>query len=204
MAKKKGPGRRGPNLKRQDGYIINQHGVKITEEEARQLRNIVQKVNRKAAAMEKEFEGQPLFYGSRQLDENRQQLKLMGEEMDIMIRRRSAALQEFTSKRQFNAYLKNAQRAADRDYLDYRGKLYKRNLMKAIETQYKEFPELTKGLLMRIRMMPQSEFQKMIGTNRALQIGFVYSLSQRMTQLMAMRESLGIRSPDLDDYDYDF
>lgn len=204
MAKKKGPGRRGPNLKRQDGFIINQHGVKITEEEARQLRNIVQKVNRKAAAMEKEFEGQPLFYGSRQLDENRQQLKLMGEEMDIMIRRRSAALQNFTTKRQFNAYLKNAQRAADRDYLDYRGKLYKRNLMAAIETQYKEFPELTKGLLMKIRMMPQREFQKMIGTNRALQIGFVYSLSQRMTQLMAMRESLGIRSPDLDDYDYDF
>lgn len=204
MAKKKGPGRRGPNLKRQDGFIINQHGVKITEEEARQLRNIVQKVNRKAAAMEKEFEGQPLFYGSRQLDENRQQLKLMGEEMDIMIRRRSAALQNFTTKRQFNAYLKNAQRAADRDYLDYRGKLYKRNLMAAIETQYKEFPELTKGLLMKIRMMPQREFQKMIGTNRALQIGFVYSLSQRMTQLMAMRESLGIRSPDLDDYEYDF
>lgn len=204
MANKKARGRTGRNLKRTPDYIINEQGVKITHEEARQLRNLVAKINRKASKQEKEFDGLPLFYGSRQLDENRQQLKLMGEEMDIMIRRRSASLNQFKSRRQFTAFLKSTERAASIDYLDYRGKLYKRNLMKAIEEQFKEYPDLTKGLLMKIRMMPQREFQKMIGVNRALQIGFVYSISQRMAQLMAMRESLGLRDPDLDDYEYDY
>lgn len=202
MAKKKGPGRTGPNLKKQDGFIINQHGVKITPDEARALRNLVARVNYKAAKMEKEFSGLPLFYGSRQLDENREQLKMMGEEMDIMIRKRSAALNQFRSKREFNSYLKKTQRVADRDYLDYRGKLYKQNLIKAIKNQYAKYPDLVKGAVMKIQMMPQREFQKMIGVNRAMQIRFQYSTSQQLANLMDLRDSLGLRSP-LDDYDYD-
>lgn len=204
MGKKKGTRRGAKNLQRTDEFIINQHGVKITPDEARELRNAVQRINRKAAKQEKEFAGVPLYYGTRQLDENREQLRLMGEEMDIMIRKRSAALNQFTSRKQFNAFMRNAKRAAEVDYLDYRGKLYKRNLTKAIENQFKEFPELTKGIIMKIRMMPQKEFQKMIGSNRALQIGFMYNLGDMVSRLMAMRESLGLRSNDLDDYDYEY
>lgn len=203
MAKKKGPGRSGPNLKRTDDYIINQHGVKITHEEARQLRNIVARVNYRAAKMEKQFEGQPLYFGGQQLQENRQQLKLMGEEMDIMIRKRSAALQGFTSKKQFNAYLRNAQRAADVDYLDYRAKLYKKNLQEAIKKEFGMYPELTKGLDMRIRMMKPKDVIKLVGSNRAFQISYVYSAEGKLSQLMDMRSVFNLRSP-YDDYDEDF
>lgn len=203
MAQKKGRPKGAKNLQKTDEFIINQFGVKITPDEARQLRNLVQKVNRKAAAQEKQFKGMPLFYGTRQLDENREQLKMMGEEMDIMIRKRSAALNQFKSRKQFNAFMSKTQKAADRDYLDYRGKLYKRNLMKSIENNFPEFPELTKGILMKIRMMPQKEFQKLIGSNRALQIGFMYNTGDVISRLMTMRDSLGLRTDDLDDYDYE-
>lgn len=203
MKKKKGPGRSGlKNLKRKDGLIINQFGVKITDEEARQLRNVVQKVNRKAAKMEKSFEGMPLFFGSHRLDENRQQLKLMGEQMDIMIRKRSAGLQSFQTRAQFENYLRNTKRAAETDYIDYRGKLYKRNLIKAINEQFAQFPEMVKGVTMKIQMMPQAQFQKMVGSNRAMQISYMYTPDQQITRLMALRDSLGMNNSKFDDYDY--
>ena len=202
MAKKKRGGRTSPNLKRKDGYIVNQYGVKITDEEARMLRNVVAQVNRRAAAQEKAFKGAPLYFGSRRLDENREQLKLMGEQMDIMIRKRSAALQGFKSKKEFNAYLRSAKNAASFDYLDYRGKLYKRNLIKAINEQFAEYPELTKGIVMRIQMMKQSEFQKMVGSNRAMQMGYVYAADQQLERIFALRDSLRLNSDKFEDYDY--
>lgn len=188
------------NLIRKDGTIINQFGVQITEDEAKRLRSLVNSVNRKAKRLEKEFAEKPLMYGNRPTGEDRQQLKLMGDEMDLMIRRRSASLNQFTSRKQLLAYMRSADRAAKIDYTDVRGKLYKQNLLKAIDRNYGQFPDLVKGIKMKIQMMPQKQFQELIGTNRAFQIGFQYTTSEQISRISAMRDFLGLRSENYDDY----
>lgn len=197
---KSGRAKGSKNLIRKDDTIINQYGVQITEGEAKRLRSLVNSVNRKAKRLEQEFANKPLMYGNRPTGEDRQQLKLMGDEMDLMIRRRSASLNQFQSRKQLQAYLRSAERAAKIDYTDVRGKLYKQNLLKAIDRNYGQFPELIKGVKMKIQMMPQKQFQELIGTNRAFQIGFQYSTSEQISRIANMRDFLGLRSDDYDDY----
>lgn len=198
MARKKAPSR-GKNLIRTDDYITNQFGVKISQDEVKRMQSLVRRVNYKRNKMIKEFADKPLYYGGKKLDEDRRQLSLMGEEMDIMIRKRSAAVNQFGSKKEFNAYVRQLERVADTDYMEYRSRLYKRNLMKAIEEKYANFPDQTKGILMKIRMMKPEEFQKLIGTDRLFQIKEHYMLGGALNRLANMRERLGLRPLDLED-----
>lgn len=198
MAKKKAP-TRGKNLIRKDDYITNQYGVKISQDEVQRMQSLVRKVNYKRNKMIKEFADKPLYYGKKKLDENRTQLSLMGEELDLVIRKRSAAVNQFTDKRSFNAYVKRLEKVADTSYIDYRTKLYKRNLMKTIEEKYAAYPELTKGIVMKIRMMKPEQMQQLIGSDRLFQIKEHYSLGGDMTRLQNMRERLGLRQIDLED-----
>lgn len=197
---KSGRAKGSKNLIRKDDTIINQYGVQISETEAKRLRSLVNSVNRKAKRLENEFSNKPLMYGNRPTGEDRQQLKLMGDEMDLMIRRRSASLNQFQSRKQLQAYIRSAERAAKIDYTDVRGKLYKQNLLKAIDRNYGQFPELIKGVKMKIQMMPQKQFQELIGTNRAFQIGFQYSTSEQISRIANMRDFLGLSSDMYDDY----
>lgn len=192
MARKKG--RKGaPNLIRKDNTIINKYDVKISQDEARRLENLVRQVNRKRAKMEQAFKDKPLYYGKQRLDESREQLRLMGEEMDIMIRKRSASLHQFTSRGAFNKYMKSLEKAAATDYLDYRAKLYKRNYMKALQENYGEYPELLKGALMKVRMMKPADFVNWVGTDRLGQIKFHYDVGGKIQRLNDLRDRLGLR-----------
>lgn len=192
MARKKG--RQGaPNLIRTDDYIINKYDVKISHDEARRLENLVRRVNRKRAAMEKAFSDKPLYYGRQRLDESREQLRLMGEEMDIMIRKRSASLHQFASRGSFNKYMKSLERAAATDYIEYRAKLYKRNYMKALQENYGEYPELLKGVLMKVRMMKPADFVEWVGTDRLGQIKFHYDVGGKVQRLNDLRDRVGLR-----------
>lgn len=201
MGRKKKTGTRAgrKNLIRKDDVIINQHGVQISKDEERQLRNMVQTVNRKRKRMIEQFKDKPLFYGKRQLPEDRGQLALMGEELDLMIRKRSASLNQFRSRADFRRFMKNAERAASTDYEEYRVKLYKKNYMEALKNQYGEFPDLLKGVLMKVRMTPLSQFAALVGTDRLAQIKEHYSIGGKLERLKALREKLGLRNPDFDE-----
>lgn len=199
MARNRKRGRTGPNLKRDNGTIINQYGVEINEDEARRLRNLVQRVNRKREKMLQQFKDKPLFYGGQRLDESREQLMLMGEEMDIMIRKRSASLQRFKDKRALNQYMRQLERVASADYMEYRTKLYKRNYMEALQNQYGMYPDLLKGVLMKVRMMKPEAFAQLVGMDRLFQIKEHYSLGGTLDRLKAVREKLGLNNPDYDD-----
>ena len=205
MARKKKTGTRAgrKNLIRKDDLITNQYGVQITTEQARQLRNMVQTVNRKRARMIEQFKDKPLFYGTRQLSEDRQQLALMGEELDLVIRKRSASLNQFRSPQELKRFMTNIEQAASRDYEEYRVKLYKKNYMEALKNQYGEFPELLKGALMKVRMTPLNKFAELVGTDRLGQIKEHYSLGGKLERLKALREKLGLRNPDYDEDEED-
>ena len=163
------------------------------------MRNMVQTVNRKRKKMIDQFKEQPLFYGRRQLPEDRQQLALMGEELDLTIRKRSMSLNQFRSRADFERFMRNTERAASADYVEYRAKLYKKNYMEALKNQYGEFPELLKGALMKVRMTPLKKFAELVGTDRLGQIKEHYSLGGKLERLKALREKLGLRNPDYDE-----
>lgn len=211
MSRKKASNR-GKNLQRTGDYIINEHGVKFTPDEYRQLQIMVKRVNRKRDKLDKQFVDAPVFYGTRKLDVDRQQLRLMGEESDIMIRKRSSSLHQFASRGDFNRYMKGLERAQATDYVDYRSKLYKKNYMEALKRNYAEYPDLLKGALMKVRMMPVKDFVKFMGQNQLGQIKEHYSTTRQIGRLIELRESLGIRNHkgyddtvdglDVDDYFY--
>lgn len=199
MAKKKATNNRGKNLLRTADSIINQRKVQLTNEEVRAFQNLVRRVNRKRAKMIEQFRDEPIFYGNRRLPEDRTQLNLMGEELDLVIRKRSASLHKFTSRRQFQAEMRKLQKVADIDYLNYRGKLYKRNYLTMLKEQYGEYPELLKGVLMRVQMTNQKDFQKLIGSDRLFQIKEHYSTRGKLERLKALREKLGLQNPDYEE-----
>jgi len=199
MARNRKRGRTGPNLKRDNGTIINQYGVEINEDEARRLRNLVQRVNRKREKMLQQFKDKPLFYGGQRLDESREQLMLMGEELDLIVRKRSASLNKFRDRHEFNRYMGQLNYAARTDYEAYRTKLYKRNYMSALEKQYGMYPDLLKGVLMKVRMMKPEAFAQLVGMDRLFQIKEHYSLGGVLDRLKAIREKLGLSNPDYDD-----
>lgn len=206
MARKK-PRQQGrrkgvPNLVRGDGYIINQYGVKIPEEQAKALQNLVRRVNRKRDKQLQALAKVPMD-GTRPGELSRDLLRLMGQEADMVIMKRSASLQQFKSKRDFNAFTRHMEKVAAADYLDVRTRQYKRNLAKAIKEQYAEFPELTKGLLMKIRTMKPEQFRDVVNNNTAFEIRNQYKKSryEQIEQLRDMRESLGMARDDVYDED---
>lgn len=195
----KGAGRDSKNLIRKDDYIINQHGVKISLEEQRQLRNAVQTVNRKRKKLLDEY-GEDMYEGKKKLRERRTQLMLMGEELDMIPVKRSTALQDFETRGDFDTYLKSAKRAAKVDYLEERIKLYRQNLKLAFEHHYAAYPEMVKGITMKIQMMPRKQLESIMASNRLLQIKYVYSSDGQIGQLNQVREFLGLK-PMYEDYD---
>lgn len=201
MARKKTQGRAkgSKNLIRKDNNIINQFGVKFSQEEVRQMQNMVRRVNRKREKMLKAEAGKPIYWGNRPTGEDRDQLRLMGEEMDLVIRKRSAGLQRFKTKKEFNYFMRMTEKAAATDYLDYRGKLYKRNLITAIKEHYPGYPDEIKGVIMRIQMMPQKEFQEKVQNNRLFQIKPHYDVRGQLARIQAMRDVLGLRNNDFED-----
>lgn len=201
MANKKGRKSGAKNLIRNADYIINQHNVKLSQDDVKRFVNLVRRVNYKRDKMLKEWKDQPLYYGKDKLPENRNQLQLMGEEMDINIRKRSQSLQQFTSKKQFQKQLASLERAASMDYLEYRTKLYKENFVKTLREKYPEFGRMRQGIVRRINAMSPEEFQKLLASDRLFQIKEHYTLGGKMGRLQAMREKLGLPQMDMEDPD---
>lgn len=199
MARNRKRGRTGPNLKRDNGTIINQYGVKINEDEARRLRNLVQRVNRKRDKMLQQFKDKPLYYGTQRLDASREQLMLMGDELDLIIKKRSTSVNRFQSKREFNSYMNTLEKVMKTDYIEHRAKVYKKNLMTRLKEQYGMYPDLLKGVLMRIQMMKIEDFATNIGSDQIFQIKNHYGLYGQLQTLKALREKLGLSNPDYDE-----
>lgn len=204
MAQKKAPGKGrqkgAKNLVRTDDYIINQYGVQITKDEYRRLQNAVRTTNRKRKQMEEYFADKPLMMGKKPSPQTRDQLRLMGQELDVMIRKRSAAVNRFKDRKEFENYLNATIRATKTDYIRERGILYKKNTIAAIHKEFGMFPELAKGLAMKIQMMPQKQFIDLIGTDELFEIQYIYSAQEKIRQLMRMRDALGMKSK-FDDYE---
>lgn len=185
------------NLKRENGNLVNQHGVVFTEKEKRALESAVNSANRKRSRMLKEAATLPRMVRGKPSGDTVGSLQLMGKESDFIIAKKTKSLQRFTSKEQFEKYLDSVRRVNSPEYINERTRLYKRNHMKALENAYGDD---AKDVIMKIRMMKPADYMKMVQQNENLEIGYVYDPADRAAKLNAMRASMGMRVKDDDDY----
>ena len=201
MSRQKKPRRslpRGKNLVYTDDYIINQHGVKIPLADAKKFQNDARAVNAKRSRQIKSFEA-----AIEEAAKNNPNLKnqilmnsVMGKEMDMAIAKRSTSLNQFTSPQQFRAAMRSNERARSTDYEVVRGRQYKRNLLESIDRNFAQFPELTKGIKMRIRMMNPKDFGSFVAAHPIFEIRYQYLESGKINHLNDMREYLGLKVDD--------
>lgn len=191
MARKKGRGRTSPNLKRTgSGQLVNQYGVKFTEQEKKALENAVNKVHYKRKKMLKEAATLPRTVMGKPTGDTVGSLQLMGKESDFILTKKTKSLQRFHSKEQYNQYMKYLDRANSPGYVHERVKLYKRNYMKALDNAYGDD---AKDIKMKIRMMKPDEFMKKVTSDELLEIQYVYTPEEQQGKLNQLRASLGMK-----------
>lgn len=190
------------NLKKTDaGNLINQYGVEFTPEEKRALENAVNAANRKRARMLKETGILPRKVAGKDTGDTVSSLQLMGKESDFILSKKTKSMQRFSSREQFDTYLRNLKNVNSPDYVGERIKLYKRNHMKALENAYGDD---AKDIIMKIRMMKPADYMRMVTQDETLEISYVYDPSARAGKLNQLRASMNMKIKDdynVDDYE---
>ena len=195
---KKGRKKGTPNLKRTPEGFINQHGVTFTPEEKKTIENAVRRSNRKSKKMHEIFDALPYKIEGRETGASVKEMRTMGKELDFSIAPKSASLQRFKSKEEFDRYMKNVDRVNSPDYVVKRARQYKENYKKAILQHY-SYDEAS-DVLMKIRMMKPEDYIRNVATNEELEIGYVYGAENREAKLNAIRSALGLKHREIDPF----
>lgn len=155
-----------------DGLLQNQHGVTFTEEEKRKLINEVKKANYRHNKQVSEADLTPRKVGGKETGMTIGEMrKIMGKEPDWIVTKKTASMQRFRSREQFENYLSYLQDVNSDGYVEKRLKEYKRNYSKALD---EAFGEGAKDIKMKIRMTKPEVFEKLIKENEELEIGYIY------------------------------
>lgn len=178
------------NLVKTDTGVINQYGVNFTNEEKKALESAVNSANRKRKKMLEQEAKLPRKVAGIDTGDTVASLQLMGKESDFILQRKSKSLQRFKTREEYNRYMRNLERVNSRDYLTERIRLYKRNHMKAIENAY---GDEAKDVVMKIRMMKPADYMRMVQSDEALEINYIYDPSARSGKINQLRASLGMK-----------
>lgn len=204
--KNKAGGRYGrKNLQYLDGgKIKNQHGIVFTEKEKRALESAVTMANRKRAKQLKEVATLPRTVRGIDTGDTLATKLQMGFESDFIISKKTKSLQRFTSRDQYNKYMKYLKSVNSPTYLDDRTRLYKRNYIKALTEVH---GDAAKDIAMKIRMMKPKDFRKLIEQEELVEINDLYAPEDKASEREKLRASFGMKSKEDDafeNYDDEF
>lgn len=193
------------NLKRVDGGFLNQEGVFFTEKEKKALESAVRKSKRKQKELREIFDPLPYKIQGKETGATVGQMRVMGKEADFSIADKSASLQRFRSKEEFERYIKNLNRVNSKDYIGERARLYKRNYQTALTDPHSGLGlayDDVSDILMKIRTMKPDEYIKQVASNEELEIGYLYDDGNGSIQqkLNSIRSALGLKHRELDAY----
>lgn len=184
------------NLKRIDGgKLKNQHGVIFTDADKRALESKVNMANRKRRKQLKEVATLPRTIRGIDTGDTLATKLQMGYESDFIITPKTKSLQRFTSRDQFDDYLKYLDKVNSKDYLDERTRLYKRNYIKALDDVH---GDAAKDIKMKIRMMKPAEFRKLIESEELAEINDVYAPEDKASSREKLRAVFGMKSKEDD------
>lgn len=189
------------NLKRlPNGNIINQQGVMFTDAEKKHMEQLVNRVNRKRTKMRAISDQLPRMNAGQNTGDTLAQLRLMGKEDEFILARRSKSLQRFTSREQFEGYVKSLEKALSPNYITERIRDYKRNYLKGFQ---ETFGDAGKDVYMKIRMMKPAEYMKLVESDEKLEINFYYTSTEKDAKLNVIRAALGMKQKDEEFFDGD-
>lgn len=190
MASRKGR----KNLVRDGDTLTNQHGVTVTLDEKKALESLVAKANKKRAKMLDEASTLPRLIAGQPTGDTVGSLQLMGKESDFIVTKKTASLQRFTSRQQFDNYLNNLERVTQPNYVEERIRLYKRNFTNSLRNVYGW--EESKDIIMKIRMMKPEDYMRMVESDETLEISYVPSDVRVEGRLNQIRAALGMKLKD--------
>lgn len=170
------------NLRRENGLIINEHGVAFTEEEKKALERAVNRSNYQRKKRLNEWK--------KKSEENQQQY-VWGEEPEFIISRQSKSLQRFRNKEEFEAYMVKQNDIRSGAYLDYRTQVYKDSYTKRIK---KNLGEEANDIIEAVQKMDGAEFRKMVEDDKLPTIGYLYGPAQRAAKLSRLRAHFNVLS----------
>lgn len=175
------------------GNIVNQFGVEFTPDEKRALVNAVNRVNAKHRKMVAEQDAMPRKHEGRDTGDTLHSLRLMGKESEFIIAKRTKSLQRFTSKEQYNDYMRSLARVNSPDYVTDKIRLYKRNFMNNLRDVY---GDEAKDIIMKVRMMKPEEYMAKVAQDETLEIRYVDSKTKAAGRLNQLRAALGMKIKD--------
>ena len=179
------------NLKRlPNGNLINQQGVMFTADEKKQLENLVNRVNRKRTKMRAISDQLPRMNTGKDTGDTLASLRLMGKEDEFILARRSKSLQRFSSRDQFDQYVKSLEKALSPNYITERIRGYKRNFMASLQDVY---GDEAKDIIMKVRMMKPEEYMKLVESDEVLEIRYAPSDQYINGRLNQLRAALGMK-----------
>lgn len=184
-----------PNLKRKGDFLVNQYGVKFTEDDKKKLESLYASAMRKRREQLKEVAALPRMVRGKPTGDTLASKLEMGYESDFIITAKTKSLQRFQRKTDFNRYIKYLERVKSGEYLDDRTRLYKRNYMKALDDVH---GKAAADIKMKVRMMKPADFRKMIEQDELLEISEIYTESDKAAAREQIRASFGMKSKDED------
>lgn len=190
-----------PLTRLENGNIINEHGVMLTKDEARRMENLVNQVNAKRRAMQEATANLPRKHAGKELGDTLGSLHIMGKEDEFIVARRTASIQRFQSKEQFDNYLGHLEKTLDPNYVTERARQYKRNFMNSLRDVY---GDEAKDILMKVRMMKPEAYMQMVEQDEVLEIRYAPSDVHINGRLNQLRQALGMKlKDDWPDEEYD-
>lgn len=150
-----------------EGIAINIHGVNITAEQQKKIKNLTDSVNRKRRELIKQEK--------QMLEEYKEKTgkELAFKESLFVIHKKSRSLQRFTSEEEVEKYIKRLQRQSSREYIDKATELYKENYIKAMKDAYGQ--AITPDIENLVRKTPNKDFRMMIVTDSLEEISPYYA-----------------------------
>lgn len=181
------------------GLIKNQHGITFTDAEKKDYQNLVNRVNYRRAKMLKEEATIPRKIGGKHTGDTVSSLRLMGQENEFIIAKRSKSLQRFSTREAFDAEMKKLGRiAADPErHVNDQIRMYKRNYIASLRN---EFGSAADGVAMKVRMMKPDEFRKLAESDELVSIQYNYSNESKQGKLNQIRQALNMKPLDDEDF----
>lgn len=184
------------NLNRAGDSFFNEHRVEITVEEKRQLENLVRKVNRKREKqidewLEKPYTPSGVDTGLKNKDRHAFASDRRFIDDDFILSRRSASLQRFKTREQFDAYIERLEKVTSEGYMEERTAQYQENYITALGNV---FGEQSEDVAEYIRSLSPDEFRELVQKDEIREISFIYDPKRAHEKLEAIRHSYGLPS----------
>lgn len=183
-------------VKTEDGFLMNEHGVKFTPEEVAEFRRLQKNINAKRAYQLKKYGELPRSESGEPTGETvGQSIQKMGKEPDFIIAKRQQKINDFRNKNHFDDKMDSYKKVADRGYLNLRAELYRNNYINTLE---KWTGVESSDIVEKIKNMSPKQFMQAVASDEALTVDFLYPEATLIYRLNEIRRALSMSEQDVD------